>query len=221
MQIELILLWGLIIALNLSALAHVLVRRTYNRYTNYRAHSGTCADQLARMLLQRNGLYQVTVQPTEKLLDDRYDPHANVLYISNPMAGSVASLAVTAHEVGHAMQHAESFWALEVRQVVQPAGYLGASIALIGMFAGWVFTIPALMIGMGITYLLTVGLMFFTLPVELDANRRALEFLNDEHCLTPEELKGAKRVLRAAVFTYVGAALSPTLHGILMLWSRR
>jgi len=217
-----LILWALILALIFSAVAQGVIQTTYNRYATLRASTGVSARVLARQLLDEAGLKHVTVAVTEKLLDDRYDPRARVLHTSNPNATSVSALAVTAHEVGHALQHHQRYWALRLRQVLQPAGHWMASSSLVAIFVGWFLRNDAVTLWGGGLYLGALLLMLCSLPVELDANRRALALLQQARAITErDERRAAQRVLGAAVLTYVGAALSPAIHGLLLFWSRR
>lgn len=217
-----IILWSLLFTVSFGAVAQIIVKRTYERYAKGAATAEISAEQLARTLLDRAGLLHVSVVHTEKLLDDRYDPNQQKLYTSNPTGTSIAALVVTAHEVGHALQHEQNYWALGVRQVIQPFGYLGAGLALITLLLGWsVRSYETIFYG-GLVYLVVVLLMLSSLPVEFDANRRALKLLQQgDYIKTKSELRGAKRMLLAAMLTYVGAALSPLVHGVFMFWSYR
>lgn len=205
-------LWVLLAAVLLSTLTQGWVRHVYHQSKQQKSASGLSARDFAQSLLDENGLNQVSVVTTENMLDDRYDPHAQVLYSSTPASQSVAALAITAHEVAHALQHEESFWALKLRRWILPVSHLIAALALIAMLVGWFIAYEdAIFIG-ALAYLGTVILLLCALPVELDANRRALQMLNQDSVLSGKEIKTANRVLQAAVLTYVGAAFSPVIH---------
>jgi Zn-dependent membrane protease YugP len=215
------ILGALLVALLCSVAVQAWMHRTYRRHAAAEARSGQSAERLARSLLTQVELGGVAVVGTPHLLDDRYDARAQVLHTSNPAAKSISALAVTAHEVAHAVQHAQGYWGLRLRRWMQPLGHGGAALALAALCAGWLFDRVSLIWAGGGLYLAAAGLLLLSLPVELDANRRALAMLESGRHLTPDEMEGARRVLGAAALTYVGAALSPLVHGVFLLWSRR
>jgi len=212
----------LFLLLALGAVLQWIANRTYARYAVVRAAPAVTAGALARSLLDDAELLHVSVLEAGAALDDRYEPDQKTLYLSDLAAGSVAAVAVTAHEVGHALQHAEGHWSLRLRGRVQPASVGGALLALAALALGWWLQDPAVVLGGIWGYVGATGLMLLALPVELDANRRALRLLDAGGVASSAAARRAvQRVLLAALLTYVGAAALPLMHGWLALWSRR
>ncbi len=211
----------LILLLALGALLQWAARRTYARYAAVRARPPVRAGTLARLLLDDAGLLHVSVLGAGGVLDDRYVPGEKTLYLSNLAADSVAAVAVAAHEVGHALQHAERHWTLRLRKGVQPLGIGGALLALAAFPLGWWLQSAAVVFWGVWGYVATTGLMLLALPVELDANRRALRLLGERAIASDGPARRAvRRVLLAAMLTYVGAAVLPLVHGWFALRSR-
>ncbi len=197
-------------ALVLGMIAQGIVTSTYRRYCQVRTASGITGGEAAHRLLSMRGLAQVRIERTGGRLSDHYDPRQEVLGLSEEtIAGaSVAAVGVAAHEAGHAVQHAEGYLPNRIRSALVP-------VANIGSFAGPYIAIAGILFGFGI--LVNVGILLYaaavvfylvTLPVEFDASRRAIAMLGENAILTEDELAGARRVLRAAAFTYVAAALA-------------
>ena len=197
-------------ALLLAMFAQSRVSSTYARYSKVRAYSGQTGAQVARHILDANGLYNIRVEQIGGNLTDHYDPRAGVIRLSNGVygSGSVAAIGIAAHETGHAVQHARNYAPLTLRNAIIPVTNFGAKLSmpliLFGLFAGN-------------QYLLNLGILCFalmtvfqllTLPVEFNASSRALSILSEEGILqTQEETAAAKKVLSAAALTYVAALL--------------
>lgn len=193
-------------ALLLGLYAQARVQAAYQRWL--RAPARLTGLEAARRLLQAAGLYEVRIEGTPGHLTDHYDPQSKTLRLSPGVAGvaSVASLAVAAHEIGHALQDAEGYWGLRARGALVPAVQFGSWMGPILFVIGFLMGSPSLA---------WAGLLFFsaaavfalvTLPVELNASRRALALLEGSGLLlTPEERAGAREVLQAAALTYVAA----------------
>jgi len=200
----------LIPALIIAAWAQFKVSSTFNKYSKYGSRNGYTGAQVARMLLDSNGLYDVPVEVVPGRLTDHYDPSKRVMRLSEEVyyGNSVASIGVAAHETGHAIQHKERYIALVVRNSIVPAVNFGSNASWILFLLGMVFGMKGL-IGIGIL-LFTVVVVFqvITLPVEFNASNRALRVLENKGVLYGDELKGAKSVLSAAAMTYVAAALT-------------
>jgi uncharacterized protein len=218
----------------LGYLASSWVKRTYRRYSQVRNASGATGVDVARRILAGAGLRDVTIQVIDGDLTDNYDPRTKTLNLSKDVAmgTSVASEAVVAHEVGHALQDRQGFFAMRLRSGLVPAANLGSQagplIVIAGLFLS-IFTRSA--VGL---YIAMVGLALFaavvlfqliTTPVELDASRRALRLLAENGVIYPEEQDGARRMLRAAAFTYwvalFGAVLTLLYYASLVFGNRR
>jgi len=208
--------WGdptfilLIPALLLSIYAQGKVSSTFNRYLKVRSSNGYTGAQVARSILDANGLNNVPIQLIKGHLSDHYDPRNGVLRLSNAVynGSSIASLGVAAHEVGHAIQHDTGYTPLAIRNSIAP-------IASFGSQASWFLFLIGLFFGL--SNLMTIGIWFFlavvifqliTLPVEFNASRRAIALLQSNSFVTSNEIRPAKKVLSAAALTYVAATVT-------------
>jgi uncharacterized protein len=218
----------------LSFLASSWVKRTYQRYSQVRNSSGQTGVDVARRILAGAGLDDVTIQVIDGELSDNYDPRTKTLNLSREVAmgTSVASEAVVAHEIGHAQQDRQGYFAMRWRSDLVPAANLGSQAGPIIVIAG-LFLSVFTRTNFGF-YVALVGLALFaaavvfqliTTPVELNASRRALRLLTENGAIYPEEQEGARRMLRAAAFTYwvalFGAILTLLYYASLVLGNRR
>lgn len=215
----------LIPALIIAAWAQYKISSTFDRYSKVRSMRGYTGADVARMLLDGSGLSDVPVELVQGKLTDHYDPVNRVMRLSNDVfyGSSVASLGVAAHETGHAMQHQERYAPLMIRNSIVPVVNFGSNLSWVLFFAGFIFGITSLL-RIGILLFLTVVIFqMITLPVELNASKRALALLGSRGILYEEELQGAKRVLDAAALTYVAAALMAIaqLARLIILSNRR
>ena len=202
----------------LGLFAQSRVKGAFNKYSKVRTHRNVTGAEVARTLLDAQGLYDVSIERTQGNLSDHYDPRSKVLRLSPAVHDqpSVAAAGVAAHEMGHALQDAGGYAALNLRSALVPAANLGSSLApmifMVGLF------MDVLIKGTGLGYyisLLGVGLFglavlftLITLPVEFDASKRALVWLEQSGTTTTAEHEGAKDALKWAAMTYVSAALS-------------
>lgn len=201
----------LIPSILLTLYAQHKVRSAYERYLRVPTRNGYTGAQTARAILDKNGLRNVEVQLVPGTLTDHYNPGTRILRLSNEVyyGTTVASNAIAAHEVGHAIQHARHYFPLDFRNKIVPVVNIASNLA-------WFFIIGGLFIS-SLNGLLTIGILMFcmavlfqiiTLPVEFDASRRALVELKQEQILSESEIRGGKAVLDAAALTYVAAAAS-------------
>lgn len=214
-----------LITLLITLLAQTLVSSTYNKYLKKRNSSGLTGLEVARRILDKNGLNSVKVTMASGILSDHYNPNTKTVNLSQAVyqGDSITALAVASHECGHAIQDKNGYSFLRIRSFLVPlvnfsssAGYFAI---LIGIFAS-IFEL--IMIGI---FLECVILAFelITLPVEFNASKRALEHL-EQGFLTNSENADARKVLRAAAFTYVAAAANSALQILrlfLMFGNRR
>lgn len=214
-----------LITLLITLLAQTLVSSTYNKYLKKRNSSGLTGLEVARRILDKNGLNDVKVTMASGILSDHYNPNTKTVNLSQAVyqGDSITALAVASHECGHAIQDKNGYSFLRIRSFLVPlvnfsssAGYFAI---LIGIFAS-IFEL--IMIGI---FLECVILAFelITLPVEFNASKRALEHL-EQGFLTNSENADARKVLRAAAFTYVAAAANSALQILrlfLMFGNRR
>ncbi|PTH17620.1 zinc metallopeptidase [Staphylococcus auricularis] len=189
------------------------VRSNYEKYAQVRSTSGKTGEEVALEILHANGIYDVDVVEGRGFLTDHYDPSKKVLVLSpaNFNRPSVAGTAVAAHEVGHAIQHAEGYFFLRFRNALVPLANLGSSLGYIVIIIGIITTAmqmaigsTALWIGAG---LISLAVLFsiVTLPVEFDASSRAMKQIQSLNIVNEKEHKHARKVLSAAAMTYVAS----------------
>lgn len=196
------------VLLILPIYAQFKVKGTYKKYVQYRSTSGMTGEQVARLILDQNGLTDVRVVPTQGYLSDHYNPATKTVALSedNFYNSSVAGTAVAAHEVGHALQHKESYSFLTLRSKLVPVANISSNMSWIFIMIG-IFASSANMLLLGIV-LLAAGVLFqvVTLPVEFNASNRAMDQVVQLGIIRNEEEKSARKVLNAAALTYVAAA---------------
>lgn len=187
--------------------AQFKVSSAFNKYLRVASTSGYTGSQVARMILDRNGLYDVRIEPIAGNLTDHYDPRTKVVRLSrNVYSGnSIAAVSVAAHEVGHAIQHGEGYFPLLIRNNIAPIASIGSRFVWILIFLGLIISPFLLELGI-ILYLAVVLFQIVTLPVEFNASRRALYQLENGIILR-DEIEPSKKVLSAAALTYVAATL--------------
>ncbi|RME47599.1 MAG: zinc metallopeptidase [Chloroflexi bacterium] len=201
-------------ALLLALYAQWKVRSAYTKYSQVPNERGISGYQAAQELLSANGLYGIDIEGVPGDLSDHYDPRGKVLRLSQGVANgrSIASLAIVAHEVGHAVQDKQGYAMLRFRSSLVPAANLGSTLGIWLAFGGIIFGWSGLA-WLGIA-LFSAAVVFtlVTLPVELNASSRALEMLKRTNLLSQHDLKGAKSVLSAAALTYVAALAQAVLQ---------
>lgn len=209
--------------------AQAKVKRAYNRYIKVGNRRGITGHQAARMILDANGLQHVPVEITEGTLTDHYDPDGDVMRLSADIynGASIAAVSIAAHESGHAIQDGTAYSLLRFRSAIAPV------VSLVSM-ASW----PLLLIGLAIIWMgnrttgnliFDLGILFFaavvlfhtvTLPVEINASKRAISQLVDLGIIDAAEKAGAKKVLSAAAMTYVAALATAVANLIRILLIR-
>lgn len=199
------------------------LRSTYARWSKVANSSGLTGAQVAAAILKANNITNVRVEATRGQLTDHYDPTKRVVRLSEGIYGkaNVAGMAVAAHEVGHAIQHARAYAPLQWRSALAPIANIGSQF---GLFAA--------MIGLflGATGMLNIGIILFsaavlfqviTLPVEFDASRRAMVQLRELGLVTNRDTSGARAVLSAAAMTYVAAAATSVAYLLYFIMASR
>jgi uncharacterized protein len=196
-------------AIALAMLAQINVQSTFNKYSGVLNSRGMTGADVARRILNQNGLNSIQVERVSGRLSDHYDPRAHVIRLSDEVynSRSVASLGVAAHETGHAIQHSKGYAPLKLRNAIIPVTQFGSSASIFFLLIGFVFNWRPLVIVGIVLFSLAVLFQLITLPVEFDASSRALKILSDSDILYGEELTGARKVLRAAALTYVAATV--------------
>lgn len=217
------LLWILILIIPIAA--SINVKSTYSKYSRVKNAGGWTAEQVARRILDSNGLYHISIERISGDLTDHFDPTANVIRLSDSVYGktSVAAIGVAAHECGHAVQHAEEYNPIVIRSKMVPVTNFCSKASYFLILIGLVFSYNEVLINLGIILFLgVVAFQLITLPVEFDASSRALKTLEGEAILESSEVSSAGKVLRAAAITYVAALLTSLLQLVrLILASRR
>jgi Zn-dependent membrane protease YugP len=202
-------------ALALMGFASWYVRHAYNKWSQVRASSGLTGHQAAQRLISTGNLYGVQVQGTAGQLSDHYDPRNKTLFLSQGVASSpsVAAVAISAHELGHALQDAEEYFPMKIRSMLVPAVNIGSNL-------GWILIMIGLVLRM--TNLAWIGVFVFsagalfalaTLPVEFNASARAKQLLYQTGIIqTEEEQRGVNQVLNAAALTYVAGLITAVMQ---------
>ena len=205
----------------LAMWAQYRVKSTFSKYSEVGTQRGWTGAQIAQAILDQKGIRDVRIEPVNGFLSDHYDPRHKVLRLSPDVyqGNSVAAAGVAAHEVGHAIQHAEGYAMLQLRSSLVPVLNITTKLAMPAIFGGFILMSfgqaligqAAMVIG---TILFAVMVLFqlVTLPVEFDASRRALTAIEAGNMVTSSELTGARKVLTAAALTYVAAAISSAMQ---------
>ena len=196
-------------AMLVAAFAQIQVKSTYSKYSQIRSSRGYTADQVARLILDRNGLTNVAIERISGHLTDHFDPRANVVRLSDSVSGStsIAAIGVAAHECGHAIQYANSYVPMQIRSAIIPICNFGSSLSMPLILIGCIFSWQPLVTA-GILLFSTVTVFeLVTLPVEFNASHRAVRILEEDGVLDHDELKGTRKVLAAAAMTYVASLL--------------
>ncbi len=209
----------LIGAFILSMVVQMKMQGTFAKYSKIGTRSGMTGSEIAQMVLQSEGLYNVIVQPIAGSLTDHYDPRTKTVNLSQTVFGakSLAAQSVAAHECGHAIQDARDYAPLRWRTSLVPIANYGSRFS-------WILFLIGLLMASGL--LIKIGILLFsfallfqlvTLPVEFNASSRALAKLEGSGCMQADELDGAKKVLGAAAMTYVAAACTSLMYLLRML----
>lgn len=189
--------------------AQFRVKNTYKKYSRQPISSQMTGAQVARQILDENGLHNVRIEEVKGVLSDHYDPRSKVVRLStdNYHGRSMAASAVAAHEVGHAIQDAEGYAFLKFRSALVPLASFGSNTALWIILAGFIFNAMGLVL-FGIIFMaFAVLFQLITLPVEFNASSRAMDQLVVSGIIQNTEERETKKVLDAAALTYVAAAL--------------
>lgn len=217
----------LIPAFIIAAYAQYKVSSTFNKYSKVRSNSGYTGADVARILLDSEGLYNVPIELINGKLSDHYDPAAKVMRLSKDVyyGNSVASIGVAAHETGHAIQHKESYAPLNIRNSIVPVVNFASSASWVIFFLGLVILRSTALIDLGIIlFTFVVIFQVITLPVEFNASSRAIHILEQKNILDSNEIREARAVLSSAAMTYVAAtlmAISQLLRLLLMSQNSR
>jgi hypothetical protein len=203
------------------------VKATYKKYAEIKSSLGMTGEQVAKTILQRMGIHDVTVEQVEGQLTDHYDPSAKAVRLSESVyaSSSLAAAAIAAHECGHVLQDVRGYQFMNIRASLVPVANIGANFGPLMVMAGLFLTslgsLSTVFINIGI--ILFAGAILFhivTLPVEFDASSRALRLIDELGILQGEENRGARSVLNAAAWTYVATAIYAALQLVQLLLMR-
>lgn len=215
------------VGLVISALAGLWVKSSYSKFSKQKSYSGMTGAQVARTILDRNGLSNVRVEPVAGQLTDHYDPRSKVVRLSegNFAQSSIAAVSVAAHEVGHAIQDATGYLPMKARAGLFPIVNFSNQLFMPLLFGGFIMGGMSGQGGLGTTLIQLAAVLFVavfafhvvTLPVEINASTRAYGLLTRYGILSHNEAGGTRRVLTAAAFTYIAAALTSLLTLVYLL----
>ena len=210
----LLLIPGMILAMY----AQYKINSVYSKYSQVASSRRITGAEAAAILLRSNGVTGVSIQMVQGKLSDHFDPKKKVLALSSDVyqGFSLASLAVAAHETGHALQHHEGYKPLAIRSAIVPVAQFGSTLAIPLCFIGMFVSMYLVHIGIA----LFAGVVLFqliTLPVEFNASNRAIAMLEREGFVQQNEVSGTQAVLNAAALTYVAALITGILQ-LLRLW---
>lgn len=198
----------------ITLIAQIFVSSSYKKYKKINTKSGLQGFEVARRILDMNGLNNVDIVETKGELTDHYDPERKVVRLSSDIyhGSTIASSSVAAHECGHAVQDKEGYFFLRLRASLVPIVNISSKVGYIAIVIGLIFGAMKLA-WLGI--FLELAILFFqliTLPVEFNASKRAAEYLKKEALIEAKEQSGSKKMLNAAALTYVASVVSTLLE---------
>ena len=209
----------IIIILVVPFIADIFVKTTYRKYLKIDNNKNLTGQEAARKILDKNGLDNVYVVQTGGFLSDHYDPKRKVVRLSQSVyeGQSVASLAIASHECGHAIQDKEGYLFLRIRSFIYPIVNLGTRLAYIILLLGLILEYMDLIM-LGIV-LVGLGLVFqiITLPVEINASKRAAKEIDQANLGNKKDQAGVKEMLTSAALTYLAGVLSSALYVLRLL----
>ena len=210
----------MILSLIFSMYAHFKIKFTFKKYSKINCKKNFTGLDAAKRVLQQNNVNGVEVNHVFGDLTDHFDPRTNKIFLSNNVydKNSIAAIGVAAHEAGHAVQYAKAYMPIKIRQKIIPICQFGSNLSMPLIFLGLILPNLYFMAQFGILLFSTIVLFqLVTLPVEIDASKRALNSLQEYAILDSEELVGAKKVLLSAALTYVAAAFSSIVSLLRMI----
>lgn len=201
----------------ITLICQVKVQSTFSKYSKIRNSRNITGAQAAEYVLRQNGVTGVRIEHVSGSMTDHFDPRTNVIRLSDTVynSNSVAAVGVACHEAGHAVQHAVGYLPNKIRGIILPMAKIGSQLSWILILLGLIFTakVGFVLLYIGIVlFSLSVLFTIATLPVELNASKRALECIRESDLLYGDEYTGAKRTLQAAAMTYVASALTAIMQ---------
>ena len=213
----------LILIIVLPIIPSLNVKSTFRKYSQIQSSGGMTAEQVARRILDSNGLYDVNIECVGGELTDHYDPRTNTVRLSESVYGksSIAAIGVAAHECGHVCQHSENYLPILIRSKLVPVTNICSMLWYWVFLAGVFFfnSFPQLAYAGIIMFGAVVVFQIVTLPTEFNASNRALKTLENECILNITEIPAAQKVLRAAAMTYVTSLVASILQLLRLLLS--
>lgn len=207
------------LAIIIPIAAQIYVSYTYNRFKKVRNDFGLTGFDVAKKILEVNGLEKLYVVETQGKLTDHYDSSRKTIRLSSEVyhEESIAALAIAAHECGHALQDKEGYFFLRLRAMIYPVVSIGTKFAYVLLIIGFLFEFMNMIIVAIALYGLGLVFQLITLPVEFDASKRALNMLRSLHICNQVGDDGTGKMLRAAAFTYVAGVFSSALEIIRLI----
>ena len=198
----------------LSLFASFGVKSTFSKYKKVETSGRITGADAARRILDMNGLHHIKVERVSGELTDHFDPRSNVIRLSDATHDdiSVAAVGVAAHEAGHAVQHAVGYLPIRIRNFIVPVVNIGSQLSMPLFIIGLIFNMTGLAFAGIVLFSLALLFQLITLPVELNASSRAIKILDESNMLFDDEIKPAKKVLKAAAMTYVAAVAATALQ---------
>ena len=193
----------------ISLIAQIKVSSTFSKFSKTINMSGLTGAAAAEKVLLSHGVTNVTVERVGGNLTDHFDPRTNVIRLSDSVydSTSVAAVGVAAHEAGHAVQYAQGYTPIKIRNTILPVVNFGSRFSFIAILLGIVFASDLLITAGIILFSFATLFQIITLPVELNASKRAMQTIRGQALLSDDEAVGAKKVLTAAAMTYVAAVI--------------
>lgn len=220
--------WILFIAIAIASyVVQQNLQQKFKRYSQIPTNEGLSGREVAMKMLQENGIYDVSVTCIDGQLTDHYDPTKKTVNLSRDVYNgrNITAAAVAAHECGHAVQHAVAYGPLQMRSTLVPVVQFASNWVMWVLFAGMIFinTFPGIMLAGIVLFALTTLFSIVTLPVEVDASRRAIAWMKHAGVADSRTVEPAVEALRAAAYTYVVAAVSSlgTLMYYVMIYMGR
>lgn len=194
----------------LSMFASMKVKSAFSKYSKYGISKGATGAQVAEFILKQNNIHDVTVEMASGFLSDHYDPAAKKVRLSKNVysSSSIAAVGVAAHETGHVIQHKQKYSLMSLRNLLVPTASFGSKFSYIVIFFGFILGSMNMIKAGIVLFIAVVAFQVITLPVELDASRRAKKMLLSYGIVNNQESAGVSSVLNAAAMTYVAAAAS-------------
>jgi Zn-dependent membrane protease YugP len=214
-----------LLALIIPLIAQIYVSNRYKKYSNIENDKKISGFEVARKILDKNGLNDLYIVETKGTMSDHYDPKRKTVRLSSDVfhGTSIASLAIAAHECGHAIQDKDGYTFMKIRSLIAPFASVSSKLGYVVIMIGLLFSLFDLVL-LGIALELVILLFqLVTLPVEFNASHRALKILNDDHLIESDEVKNCRKVLTAAALTYVASVAASVLENLrlVLMFTRR